>query len=306
MSRKRRGDDISGVLVLDKPAGATSNAVLQQVKRLLNAARAGHTGALDPLATGVLPLCFGEATKFAQRLLEADKTYRTVARLGVRTATSDADGEAVMERAVPPLDTAAVEAVLADFRGAIEQVPSMYSALKYQGRPLYEYAREGRTVPREARPARIDELTVLRLEGDELELRVRCSKGTYIRTLIDDIGEALGCGAHVNELRREQAGPFELTQALTLEELEGMEREAVREQLQTPDILLADLPATVLELPQAVSISNGQAVTISASESAVDGLCRIYDADGRFLGLAEGLGGALRPRRLMRTGRGSQ
>lgn len=303
MSRRRRGDDINGVLVLDKPAGMTSNAALQQVRRLLNAARAGHTGALDPLATGVLPLCFGEATKFAQRLLEADKTYRTVARLGQRTTTSDADGETVHERALPPaLDTGAVESVLAPFRGSIEQVPSMYSALKYQGRPLYEYAREGRTVPREARPVRIDELTVLRLEGDELELRVRCSKGTYIRTLVDDIGEALGCGAHVAELRREQAGPFELAQALTLDDLEAMGREAARERLQSPDVLLADLPATVLDGPQAVSISNGQAVTISPSESAVDGLCRLYDPDGRFLGLAEGAGEAIRPRRLMRTG----
>lgn len=303
MSRRRRGEDINGVLVLDKPAGVTSNAALQQVRRLLNAARAGHTGALDPLATGVLPLCFGEATKFAQRLLEADKTYRTVARLGQRTSTSDADGETVQERALPSaLDAEALESVLAPFRGAIEQVPSMYSALKYQGRPLYEYAREGRTVPREARPIRIDELTVLRLEGDELELRVRCSKGTYIRTLVDDIGEALGCGAHVAKLRREQAGPFELARALTLDDLEAMGREAARERLQPPDVLLADLPATVLDGTRAVSISNGQAVTISPSESAVDGLCRLYDPEGRFLGLAEGAGEAIRPRRLMRTG----
>jgi tRNA pseudouridine55 synthase len=303
LSRRRRGEDINGVLVLDKPAGMTSNAALQQVRRLLNAARAGHTGALDPLATGVLPLCFGEATKFAQRLLEADKTYRTVARLGQRTNTSDADGETVQERALPSaLDTEAVESVLAPFRGVIEQVPSMYSALKYQGRPLYEYAREGRTVPREARPIRIDELTVLRLEGDELELRVRCSKGTYIRTLVDDIGEALGCGAHVAELRREQAGPFELAQALTLDDLENMGRAAAREWLQPSDVLLSDLPATVLDGPRAISISNGQAVTISPSESAVDGLCRLYDQDGRFLGLAEGAGEAIRPRRLMRTG----
>ncbi len=301
MSRKRRGDDINGVLVLDKPRGATSNAVLQQVRRLLNAARAGHTGALDPLATGVLPLCFGEATKFAQRLLDADKTYCTVARLGVRTTTSDADGEPVQERSVSSLDTATVEAVLRDFRGAIEQVPSMYSALKYQGRPLYEYAREGRTVPREARPVRIDELTLLGLDGDELALRVRCSKGTYIRTLVDDIGEALGCGAHVAELRREQAGPFELSQALTLDQLEAMGREGARGALMAPDVLLADLPAAVLDQPRAVSISNGQAVTIAASESGGDGLCRIYGADGGFLGLAEEAGDSLRPRRLMRT-----
>lgn len=304
MSRKRRGNAISGVLVLDKPAGATSNAVLQQVKRLLNAARAGHTGALDPLATGVLPLCFGEATKFAQRLLEADKTYRTVAQLGVRTTTSDSDGEPVETRSVPSLDAAAVEAVLADFRGAITQVPSMYSALKYQGRPLYEYAREGRTVPREARPVRIDELRVLSLENGALELRVRCTKGTYIRTLVDDIGEALGCGAHVAELRREQAGSFDLGQALTMEQLEAMGPEAVRDRLQAPDVLLADLPATVLDGPRAVSISNGQAVTMSAAEASPDGLCRIYGEDEKFLGLAEQAENTIRPRRLMRTGSG--
>ncbi|XOZ35197.1 tRNA pseudouridine(55) synthase TruB [Halomonadaceae bacterium KBTZ08] len=303
VGRKRRGDDINGVLVLDKPAGVTSNAALQQVRRLLNAARAGHTGALDPLATGVLPLCFGEATKFAQRLLEADKTYCTVARLGERTTTSDADGETVQQRAVPEaLDAASVEAVLAPFRGAIEQVPSMYSALKYQGRPLYEYAREGQTVPREARAIRIKELTVLRLDGDELALRVRCSKGTYIRTLVDDIGEALGCGAHVAELRREEAGPFDLGQAIPLDQLEAMGRVAARGQLWATDGLLSDLPETVLDQPRAVSISNGQAVTMSPSEAPVDGLCRIYNPEGRFLGLAEKVGDAVRPRRLMRTG----
>lgn len=303
MSRRRRGDGINGVLVLDKPAEMTSNAALQQIRRLLNAARAGHTGALDPLATGVLPLCFGEATKFAQRLLEADKTYCAVAKLGQRTTTSDADGETVQTRAVPPeLDSAAVEATLAGFRGTIEQVPSMYSALKYQGRPLYEYAREGQTVPREARSIRIDELTVLRLEGDELELRVRCSKGTYIRTLVDDIGEALGCGAYVADLRREQAGPFELTQALSLDELEAMGRMAARERLLGSDVLLSDLPATVLEDTRAVSISHGQAVTILGSEPKVDGFCRLYDQDERFLGLAEKAGDALKPRRLMSGG----
>ncbi|MEQ6886555.1 tRNA pseudouridine(55) synthase TruB [Salicola sp. Rm-C-2C1-2] len=300
MSRRRRGDDINGVLVLDKPAEMTSKAALQQVRRLLNAARAGHTGALDPLATGILPLCFGEATKFAQRLLEADKTYCTVAKLGQRTTTSDADGEAVQTRAIPStLDPAALEAALEGFRGAIEQVPSMYSALKYQGRPLYEYAREGQTVPREARSIRVDELTVLRLEGDELELRVRCSKGTYIRTLVDDIGEALGCGAHVAELRREQAGAFELTQALDLDELETMGRMAAHEHLLPPDVLLSDLPATVLEGERAVSISHGQAVTISGSEPGGEGFCRLYDQDQRFLGLAEKAGDAIKPRRLM-------
>ncbi|TDT43563.1 tRNA pseudouridine synthase B [Halospina denitrificans] len=304
MSRRRRGDAVDGVLVVDKPAGQTSNGVLQQVRHKLNAARGGHTGSLDPLATGVLPLCFGEATKFAQQVLEADKTYLTRARLGVRTTTSDADGEPVQERPVPEgLSRADVEAVLERFRGEQKQTPSMYSALKYQGRPLYAYAREGRTVPREARPIHIRELSLIEHEGEDLVLRVRCTKGTYIRTLVDDIGEALGCGAHVAELRREAAGPFTLGEAVTPAELEELSRDELRQRLVPADRLLSALSMITLDGVQAVSISNGQAVTIAASsaESSVEsGLLRLYEGE-RFLGLGELNQGVVRPRRLMRT-----
>ena len=304
MSRRRRGDAVDGVLVVDKPAGQTSNGVLQQVRRQLNAARGGHTGSLDPLATGVLPLCFGEATKFAQQVLEADKTYLTRARLGVRTTTSDADGEPVQERPVPEgLSRADVEAVLERFRGEQRQTPSMYSALKYQGRPLYAYAREGRTVPREARPIHIRELSLIEYEGEQLELRVQCTKGTYIRTLVDDIGEVLGCGAHVAALRREAAGPFTLAESVTPADLEALSRDELRERLVPADRLLSALSQITLDRAQTVSISNGQAVTIPGSRiepSAEGGLLRIYEEE-RFLGLGELNQGVIRPKRLMRT-----
>lgn len=303
MSRRRRGDAVDGVLVVDKPGGQTSNGVLQQVRRKLNAARGGHTGSLDPLATGVLPLCFGEATKFAQQVLEADKTYLTLARLGVRTTTSDADGDLVLERPVPTgLSRVDIEAVLEAFRGEQKQTPSMYSALKYQGRPLYAYAREGRTVPREARSILIRELSLIEHNDQALVLRVQCTKGTYIRTLVDDIGEALGCGAHVAELRREAAGPFTLAEAITPAELEALSRNELCERLLPADRLLADVASVTLDSAQAVSISNGQAVTIAGSESEPEagGLLRLYDAD-RFIGLGELNQGVIRPRRLMRT-----
>ena len=304
MSRRRRGDAVDGVLVVDKPAGQTSNGVLQKVRRQLNAARGGHTGSLDPLATGVLPLCFGEATKFAQQVLEADKTYLTRARLGVRTTTSDADGEPVQERPLPEgLSHADVEAVLERFRGEQKQTPSMYSALKYQGRPLYAYAREGRTVPREARPIHIRELSLIEHAGHDLVLRVQCTKGTYIRTLVDDIGEALGCGAHVAELRREAAGPFTLADAVTPGELEELSRDELRQRLVPADQLLSDVSLVTLDSTQAVSISNGQAVTIPGSRtgSSLEGdLLRLYDGE-RFIGLGELNQGVIRPKRLMRT-----
>ena len=289
--------------MIDKPAGETSNATLQRIKRLLGARKAGHTGSLDPLATGVLPLCFGEATKFSQQLLDADKTYLTTARLGIRTTTSDADGEPVAEKPVPAeIDLARVETVLEQFRGAIEQVPSMYSALKYQGRPLYAYAREGRTVPREARPVRIYQLDCVAFEGSELTLRVSCSKGTYIRTLVDDIGEALNTGAHVTMLRRESAGPFGLGDACTPEWLEAREQSAREARLLPVDSLVQTLPSLALSSAQARSILNGQAVTIPDSEDQPEpGDCRLY-ADGQFIGLGQVTPeGVVTPRRLMST-----
>ena len=208
MSRpRRRGRDINGVLLLDKHQGLSSNDVLQKVKRIYNANKAGHTGALDPLATGMLPICLGESTKFSQFLLDADKRYRVIARLGQRTNTSDADGEVVQERPVE-FSQEQLDAALEQFRGDSQQVPSMYSALKYQGKPLYEYARQGIEVPREARDITVYELQFIRWENDELELEIHCSKGTYIRTIIDDLGEVLGCGAHVIYLRRVQVSNY--------------------------------------------------------------------------------------------------
>jgi len=299
LSRRRKGRLLDGVLVVDKPQGTSSNHVLQRAKRLYGAAKAGHTGALDPLATGVLPLCFGEATKFSQYLLDADKTYVTTASLGVRTETSDSEGEPVSEKPVPAFTAAEVEAVLARFRGDIEQVPSMYSALKYEGKPLYRYAREGKTVPRKSRPLTIYQLELLGMTADTLELRVHCSKGTYIRTLVDDIGEALGCGAHVSALRRTQAGAFTLADAVTLDALEEQTAEARDQQLLPADQLIAELPRQELVSEQIVSILHGQPVRISAP--GFSGPCRLYGGE-RFLGLGEVQpDGELKPRRLVST-----
>ena len=227
MSRRRKGRDVNGILVIDKPAGVTSNGILQQVKRLFGAAKAGHTGALDPLATGVLPLCFGEATKFSQMMLDSDKAYIATARLGIRTETGDSEGAVVAEKPVPDGLTAdLLEPVLDGFRGDIQQVPSMYSALKHKGRPLYEYAREGIEVERPARPVTIYELTLLDIRENELDIAVSCTKGTYIRSLVEDIGEALGCGAHVTALRRTMASGFTLANAHAVSDLEAMRERA--------------------------------------------------------------------------------
>ncbi len=206
---KHRGRAIHGILLLDKPLGLSSNQALQRVRHVLGAAKGGHTGALDPLATGMLPLCFGEATRLAGLLLTSDKAYVTEARLGARTTTGDSEGEIIDERPVPPLDAAAIEEVLARFRGAIEQVPPMYSALKHQGRTLYSLARQGVEIERAARPVHIHDLQCTLATSNTLQLEVVCSKGTYIRTLVEDIGEALGCGAHVSALRRTWVAPFQ-------------------------------------------------------------------------------------------------
>ncbi|RBP33429.1 tRNA pseudouridine synthase B [Marinobacter pelagius] len=307
MSRRRKGRDVNGILVIDKPQGVTSNGILQQVKRLYGAAKAGHTGALDPLATGVLPLCFGEATKFSQMMLDSDKAYITTARLGVRTETGDSEGEVVEEKPVPPLDADQVEAVLERFRGAIEQVPSMYSALKHKGRPLYEYAREGIEVERPARPVTIYELTLLELRDNEMDLAVSCTKGTYIRSLVEDIGEALGCGAHVNALRRTMASGFTLANAHDVSELEAMRErgESLDGLLQAPDSALSMFPEVRLEGSAAVSILNGQQVRIS--NQPLEGYVRLYGEQG-FIGLAEAFPEGERvllvPRRLVKGSAG--
>ncbi|SET77881.1 tRNA pseudouridine synthase B [Marinobacter segnicrescens] len=288
MARRRKGRDVNGILVIDKPPGVTSNGILQQVKHLYGAAKAGHTGALDPLATGVLPLCFGEATKFSQLMLDSDKAYITTAKLGVRTETADSEGAVVSERPVPEgLTETDVEAVLADFRGDIEQVPSMYSALKHKGRPLYEYAREGIEVERPARPVTIYELTLLAVRPDELDLAVKCTKGTYVRNLVEDIGEALGCGAHVCALRRTLASGFTLADAHQVADLEQVRErgESLDGLLVAPDAALTMFPELTLEGPNLQSILNGQPVRISGQ--SLTGPVRLY-GDNRFVGLGEG------------------
>ncbi|MEQ9545190.1 MAG: tRNA pseudouridine(55) synthase TruB [Marinobacter sp.] len=305
MSRRRKGRDVNGILVIDKPLDVTSNGILQQVKRLFGAAKAGHTGALDPLATGVLPLCFGEATKFSQMMLDSDKAYIATAKLGVRTETGDSEGAVVQEKPVPSgLDSATLEPVLERFRGDIQQVPSMYSALKHKGRPLYEYAREGIEVERPARPVTIYELTLLDVRGDELDIAVSCTKGTYIRSLVEDIGEALGCGAHVTALRRSMASGFTLADAYPVDKLEAMRErgESLDGLLVAPDAALSMFPERELSGQPLVSIINGQPVRISGQP--VDGFVRLYGNE-RFIGLAEAFpeGEATRlvPRRLVKS-----
>jgi len=309
LSRRRKGRDVNGILVIDKRQGVTSNGILQQVKRLFGAAKAGHTGALDPLATGVLPLCFGEATKFSQMMLDSDKAYIATARLGIRTETGDSEGAVVAEKPVPDGLTAdLLEPVLDGFRGDIQQVPSMYSALKHKGRPLYEYAREGIEVERPARPVTIYELTLLDIRENELDIAVSCTKGTYIRSLVEDIGEALGCGAHVTALRRTMASGFTLANAHAVSDLEAMRErgESLDGLLLAPDAALSMFPEHRLAGQALVSILNGQPVRIPGQ--AYEGFVRLYaneSANESFVGLAEafpeGEQTNLVPRRLVKN-----
>lgn len=303
MSRRRKGRDVNGILVIDKPQGVTSNGILQQVKRLYGAAKAGHTGALDPLATGVLPLCFGEATKFSQMMLDSDKAYIATARLGERTETGDSEGAVVATKPVPEgLTPETLEPVLAQFRGDIEQVPSMYSALKHKGRPLYEYAREGIEIERPARPVTIYELQLLDVRDNEIDIAVKCTKGTYIRSLAEDIGEMLGCGAHVVALRRTLAAGFTLADVHAVPDLEAMRErgESLDGLLVAPDAALTMFPEQRLSGQPLVSILNGQPVRIPAQ--SYEGFVRVYGNEG-FIGLAEarpeGEETTLVPRRLV-------
>lgn len=284
------------MLLLDKPAGISSNTALQEAKRLLGAAKAGHAGTLDPLASGLLPLLFGEATKFARFGLDSDKTYLASVRLGVRTATGDAEGE-VLERRGGGIDEAQLAAALDRFRGEIAQVPPMYSALKRDGRPLYELARAGKTVERDARPVTIHELELQERAGDLLRLRVRCSKGTYIRQLAEDLGEALGTGAHLEALRRTGAGDFTLSQAVDLERFRDLDEAGRQACLLPADSLLAALPAAKLGPDESLRFAQGQAV---AAGTVPGGSCRVLDAEGVLLGVGEaGADGKLRPVRLL-------
>ncbi|MCK5120748.1 MAG: tRNA pseudouridine(55) synthase TruB, partial [Methylococcales bacterium] len=242
MSKRKSGRNVHGIILLDKRLGVSSNRALQEVRRLFNANKAGHTGSLDPLATGLLPLCFGEATKVSAMMLDDNKRYQVVVKLGVMTDTGDSEGQVIEEKPVPELSLAEIENCLQSFAGEIDQVPPMYSALKHNGRKLYELAREGKTIERKARRISIFELKLLSSTPDTLSLDVFCSKGTYIRSLAEDIGHKLGCGGTVIELRRTQAGQFDISDALTIEQLQALSLDDLTGQLLDVDQPLQDIP----------------------------------------------------------------
>lgn len=293
MKPKKRSVD--GVLLFDKPLHLSSNTAMQKVRRLFNAEKAGHTGTLDPLATGLLPICFGEATKFSMSLLDADKAYRAWVRLGQTTTTGDAEGEITAESPVN-VDEAKLHEALRKLTGKIQQLPPMHSALKHQGKPLYEYIRKGETVEREPRDVVIHELVVEHFAGTELQITVRCSKGTYIRTLAEDIGQLLGCGAHLTGLRRLASGPFKLEDAHSWEQLEAMSMEGRDACLLPVDCMLQSLPTLELDAVQATRILQGQRLVLDVALPG--GKVRLY-ADGHFLGVGELSGKLLAPGRLL-------
>jgi len=300
--RRKSGRDVSGIFLLDKPAGLSSNAALQRVKRLFEANKAGHTGSLDPIATGLLPICLGEATKISAYLLNADKGYLVTVKLGQETTTGDSEGELVEALPVPELTEAGMEQLLASLTGEIDQVPPMYSALKRDGQPLYKLARQGIEVERQPRRITIYSLKLLALRADELDLEVICSKGTYIRSLAMDIGARLACGAHVTMLRRTLTGGFRLADAITLEQLDKMRAEApvaALDGLLLPmDSALESLPAVSLNREMAMYLRLGQAVLVP--KAPTEGLVKVYGYLDEFLGIAHILeDGRVAPKRLI-------
>jgi len=300
--RKLRGRPVNGILLLDKPIGSTSNGALQEVKRLFFAQKAGHTGNLDPMASGLLPLCFGEATKLSAYLLDADKAYEGTATLGKRTTTADTEGEVIDERPVGDYSDALMAEVLARFTGPIEQVPPMYSALKHQGQPLYKLAREGVEVERKPRTVTIHELVLRGRTATELELGIHCTKGTYVRTLVEDIGEALGCGAHLSALRRTRVGAFDISAAVSLDEVRRIadeEGSAALDRLLIPfKEVFADWPAVQLTETLTFYLRQGQPVIVP--QAPTGGMVKLLDQDGDFLGVGEILDdGRVAPRRLL-------
>lgn len=302
MNIKKTRRDLHGVLLLDKPQGMTSNDALQKVKWLFNAKKAGHTGALDPLATGMLPICFGEATKFSQYLLDSDKRYQVIAKLGERTDTSDADGQIICSKPVN-ITQSQIDEALTHFRGDILQVPTMFSALKHQGKPLYEYARQGIVIEREARPITVYENQFIQFDvtNHELTLEIHCSKGTYIRTIIDDLGELLGCGAHVIYLRRLQVSNYPIKKMVTLEALQNL---ADKDELLMPvDSPMNKYPKVILSEQQGKNILLGRTIEIDSTINEVnvstkENLVRIYQ-DQRFIGAGIQTNNKLSPKRLI-------
>lgn len=299
----RPKQNIDGILLLNKPVGISSNKALTEVKKIFNPKKAGHTGSLDPLASGMLPICLGEATKFSQYLLEADKEYYVEGKLGVRTTTGDAEGSIVETRDLPTDLASKIDVVLDKFRGEIQQIPSMYSALKFKGRPLYEYAREGIEIERASRSVNIKELTLISYAHDRLVLLVKCSKGTYIRTLIEDIGEQLGVGAYVSMLCRTYVAPYEDRPMVTLEKLKELadaDRQLLKEQLLPIDSALSGWPLLTLTESLTYYIKQGQPIIVP--KAPTEGLVRLVSNQQAFLGVGEILtDGRVAPRRLIAT-----
>lgn len=301
--RRRRGREVNGILLLDKPTGISSNHALQQVKRLFDAAKAGHTGSLDPLATGLLPLCLGYTTKFSAFLLDADKRYRVRVRLGESTETADAEGEVIATAPVDHLSRERIEDAVAGFVGEIEQLPPMYSAVKHEGKRLYQLAREGKEVEREPRRIRIHAIALTEVALPEIEIEVHCSKGTYVRTLAEDIGRLLGCGGHVSALRRTGVGPYVEgeTAFVTMEQVEAARAQGV----EALDALLLPLESALGHCPQvrlsadsAFYLGQGQPVLVP--QAPTEGLVRLHDVGGAFIGVGEILDdGRVQPKRLV-------
>jgi tRNA pseudouridine55 synthase len=311
LAKNRRGRPLNGILILDKPNGQSSNRSLQIAKRLYFAQKAGHTGSLDPLATGVLPICFGEATKFSQFLLESDKAYESTFQLGVITASGDAEGDILETRDASNVSEADVVAGLIAFKGLIKQIPSMFSALKHNGQPLYKLARQGIEVERKVREVNIYDIHLLGFRSaeemngyPEVDVFVHCSKGTYIRSIAEDLGLALNCGAHVIKLRRVQAGPFKEAQAVSIDALEGLkareDNAGMDELILPPDSAVKHFPSVQLEESAAFYMLQGQAVQVA--ETPLTGTVRMYTSASEFLGLGEVLDdGRIGPRRLIAT-----
>ena len=304
MARRRaHGRDINGIVLLDKPLGITSNRALQKVKRQFNANKAGHTGSLDPLASGLLPICLGEATKISSYLLDADKAYTGTCKLGVHTTTADAEGEIIEQKPVGELTEKQVNTVLEKFTGILEQIPPMHSAIKQGGQPLYKLAHQGIVVERQPRIIHIYELSMTRLEGDELDIAMRCSKGTYVRTLAEDIGRELDCGAHLNALRRSKVGPFSLEKAVTMDILEALAEEgfeAMDQHILPIELALVDWPEISVTENSAFYLNRGQPIQVAKAPTS--GLVRL-SANQRFIGIGEILDdGRVAPRRLLKSG----
>lgn len=299
MRARKNARQVHGILLLNKPLEVSSNGILQRVRWLYQAAKAGHTGALDPMASGLLPICFGEATKFSQFLLDTDKTYLVTAKFGIRTSTSDSEGDIISEKLVNVTD-AQLEQAMQALRGDILQVPTMFSALKYQGQPLYKYARQGIEVPREARPISIYRFELQARHDESADFIVHCSKGTYIRTLIDDLGEALGCGAHVSKLHRIQVGAFTEAQMVTPEQLaplnEAADWAALDALLLPMDAGLAGIAALTLNSQQQKTLLHGQSCSVAVADTDC---IKLYNEATQLLGIGTIQDGVLSSRRLV-------